>query len=153
MKIRKAVLKDAAVVTDFNLKLAHESEGLKLDAKIVGKGVRDLLKNPARGIYLLAENGSARSKKEIIGQLMLTPEWSDWRNGNFWWIQSVYVPKEFRGRGIFRSLYRHVIQLARRHGNVCGLRLYVEKQNEPALRTYKKLGLKETCYRVFETKF
>jgi ribosomal protein S18 acetylase RimI-like enzyme len=153
MKIRKAVLKDAPVVTDFNLKLADESEGLKLDAKVVAKGVRGLLKNPARGIYLLAENGSVKSKKEIIGQLMLTPEWSDWRNGNFWWIQSVYVPKEFRGRGVFRSLYRHVTQLARKQGNICGLRLYVEKQNEPALRAYKKLGMKETYYRVFETRF
>jgi ribosomal protein S18 acetylase RimI-like enzyme len=153
MKIRKAHLKDAAIVTDFNLKLAEESEGLKLNAKTVGKGVYALLKDPAKGVYFVAENNSKDSGIEIVGQLMLTSEWSDWRNGMFWWIQSVYVCKEFRGQGVFRSLYLHVLRLARKQGNVCGLRLYVEQENEQALRTYEKLGMKETYYRVFETRF
>lgn len=150
MKIRKATWKDAGVVADFNLNLAKESEGLRLDARTVGKGVRALLKDPAKGVYFLAEENSKNPPGQIVGQLMVTFEWSDWRNGTFWWIQSVYVPREFRGRGVFRSLYRHVLRLARKQGNVCGLRLYVEKENERALRAYEKLGMKETYYRIFD---
>lgn len=150
MKIRKATLKDAAVIADFNLKLARESEALRLNPKTVGKGVRALLKDPAMGVYFLAEQSSKGSSKQIVGQLMVTFEWSDWRNGMFWWVQSVYVPEEFRGRGVFRTLYRHVLRLARKRGNVCGLRLYVEKKNERAFRAYEKLGMKETYYRIFD---
>lgn len=152
MKIRKAVLKDATIVADFNLKLARESENLRLNPKTVAKGVKAVLKDPAKGIYFLAECASADSGKEIAGQLLITLEWSDWRNGAFWWIQSVYVRKEFRGQGVFRAMYRHILQQARKPGNVRGLRLYVEKENERALRAYGKLGMKETYYRVFETR-
>jgi len=152
MKIRKAVLKDAAVVADFNLKLARESEHLRLNPKIVAKGVKAVLKDPAKGIYFLADCATGNSGKEIAGQLMITIEWSDWRNGTFWWIQSVYVREEFRGQGVFRAMYRHILKQARKQGNVRGLRLYVEKENEKAFRAYKKLGMKETYYRIFETK-
>ncbi len=150
MLIRKATSRDAAVVADFNLKLAWESEHLRLNSKTVARGVRAVLKDPAKGVYFLAELKSADGKTEIAGQLMITLEWSDWRNGTFWWIQSVYVRKEFRGQGVFRALYRHVLQLARKQKNVCGLRLYVEKQNAAAFRTYKNLGMKETYYRIFD---
>lgn len=152
MKIRKAVLKDAGTITEFNLKLAHESEGLRLNHKIAGKGVRALFQDPAKGIYFLAERKTPEGKKEIIGQLMITLEWSDWRNGMFWWIQSVYVKQEFRGQGVFRALYGHVRRLARKQGNVRSLRLYVEKENKRAFRAYEKLGMKEMYYRIFETK-
>jgi ribosomal protein S18 acetylase RimI-like enzyme len=152
MKVRKAVLKDAAVLANFNLKLAQESEHLRLNPKTVTKGVNAVLKDPAKGIYFLAECASTNSGKEIAGQLMITLEWSDWRNGAFWWIQSVYVREEFRGQGVFRAMYRHVLQQARKQGDVRGLRLYVEKENEKAFRAYEKLGMKETYYRIFETK-
>lgn len=152
MKIRKAVLKDANIVAGFNVRLALESENLRLNPKTVAKGVKAALKDPAKGIYFLAESQSADNRLEIAGQLMVTLEWSDWRNGTFWWIQSVYVQKEFRGQGVFRAMYRHILQQARKQGNVCGLRLYVEKENEQAFRAYEKLGMKETYYRVFEAK-
>jgi GNAT superfamily N-acetyltransferase len=150
MIIRKAVLKDAVVIADFNLRLGLESEGLRLNPKTVAKGVRALLRSPAKGTYFLAECALPDGKQEIAGQLMITLEWSDWRNGTFWWIQSVYVRKEFRGRGVFRKLYRHVLRLARKDRNVCALRLYVEKENRRAFRTYQKLGMKETYYRIFD---
>jgi ribosomal protein S18 acetylase RimI-like enzyme len=150
MVIRKATVKDAAVVAQFNRDLALESEHLRLNRTIVARGVKAVLKDPNKGIYFLAVVASAEGKKEIAGQLMITLEWSDWRNGMFWWIQSVYVRKEFRGQGVFRALYRHVLQRARRQKNVCALRLYVEKENTAALRTYRKLGMKETYYRIFD---
>jgi ribosomal protein S18 acetylase RimI-like enzyme len=150
MVIRKAIVKDAAIVARFNRDLAWESEHLRLNARTVARGVKAVLKDPAKGIYFLAAMPSPAGKKEIAGQLMITLEWSDWRNGTFWWIQSVYVRKEFRGQGVFRALYRHVLRLARRQKNVCGLRLYVEKENTAALRTYRKLGMKETYYRIFD---
>lgn len=150
MFIRQATSKDAVVVAEFNRKLAWESEHLRLNSKTVARGVKAVLKDPAKGLYFLAECKNADGKTEIAGQLMITLEWSDWRNGTFWWIQSVYVRKEFRGRGVFRALYRHVLRMARKQKNVCALRLYVEKQNAAAFRAYKKLGMKETYYRIFD---
>ena len=107
--------------------------------------MRALIRKPARGVYFLAQLDG-----QVAGQLCLTYEWSDWRNGNFWWIQSVYVRKEFRGRGIFSALFRHVQALARKDKEVCGLRLYMEQDNHRARRAYEKLGFKQTHYQVFE---
>jgi GNAT superfamily N-acetyltransferase len=89
----------------------------------------------------------------VVGQLMVTYEWSDWRNGNFWWIQSVYVEREYRGKGVFKSLYDHVLSLARRQKDSCGLRLYVEKHNRRARKIYEDLGMKETDYLLYEIDF
>lgn len=145
MKIRKGVLKDAEVIAGFNVKLAKESEHLLLDLKTVTAGVTALLSDPAKGVYFVAEDGA-----ELLGQLLITYEWSDWRNGSFWWIQSVYVKEECRGRGIFTLMLEHVLRLAREQGDVCGLRLYVEQENEPARRTYLKLGFEQKYYQIFE---
>jgi GNAT superfamily N-acetyltransferase len=145
MKLRKAVLEDAGIIADFNLKLARETEGLTLDLGTVSAGVTALLRDPAKGIYYVAEEDS-----RVVGQLCLTYEWSDWRNGNFWWIQSVYVRAEFRGRGIFPALFGHIERLAGAREDVCGLRLYMERDNERARRVYRKIGLEETHYQVFE---
>lgn len=164
MKIRMAVLKDLEVIAEFNVNLARETEGLELDPETVRKGVEALLKDRAKGIYFVAETdedptatnskfkvqSSMSSVGWVVGQLCITYEWSDWRNGNFWWVQSVYVNKEFRGRGIFAALFEHVQRLARERPGVCGLRLYMEKENEPARRAYQKLGMKQTHYQVFE---
>src|SRR5262249_50397865 len=91
--------------------------------------------------------------RTVAGQLLITYEWSDWRNGNFWWIQSVYVAEEFRGRGVFRSLFEHIQKMATERKDVCGLRLYMDAHNDTARRTYEKLGLKQTDYEIFEIDF
>jgi GNAT superfamily N-acetyltransferase len=115
---------------------------------VIGHGVAALIKSPARGTYFVAEE-----KGEVVGQLLITYEWSDWRNGNFWWIQSVYVREEFRGKGIFRALFEHVHRLAKKRSDVCGLRLYVEANNASAQKTYTRLGMKKTFYEMYETDF
>ena len=148
IRIRRANVKDAAVVVEFNSLIAEETEHRSLDQKILRRGVTAILKNPAKGLYFVAEIGG-----EIAGQLMITYEWSDWRNGTFWWIQSVYVRKEFRQQGVFRALYEHVEHLAKTRKDVCGLRLYVERQNERAQSTYEKMGMRRTIYEMFEKDF
>jgi GNAT superfamily N-acetyltransferase len=148
MKIRKARPADAAVIAGFNRNLAWETEKQRLNPAIVGRGVRALLKDTAKGTYYVAERGGV-----IVGQLLITTEWSDWRNGYFWWIQSVYVTSEFRRDGVFRALYGHVEALARSRRDVCGLRLYVEKNNRRAHTTYERLGMKHTHYEIYETSF
>ena len=107
-----------------------------------------LLKEPAKGVYFIAERGGAPA-----GQLLVTYEWSDWRNGNFWWVQSVYVAEQFRGHGIFRALFEHVEALARSRKDVCGLRLYVASHNSHAQGVYARMGMKKTNYEMFETDF
>ena len=148
MKIRKARPADAAIIAAFNCNLALETEKLRLNTSVVGRGVRALLKDAAKGTYFLADQGGV-----IVGQLLITYEWSDWRNGYFWWIQSVYVASEFRRDGVFRALYGHVEALARSRRDVCGLRLYVEKNNRRAHTTYERLGMKHTHYEIYETSF
>jgi ribosomal protein S18 acetylase RimI-like enzyme len=148
IKIRRASITDAGAIVEFNSLLAEETEHRSLDGKILRHGVRAILKNTGKGLYFVAETGG-----NIVGQLMITYEWSDWRNGNFWWIQSVYVRKEFRQQGIFRALYDHVEHLAKTRKDVCGLRLYVERQNESAQSTYEKIGMKRSVYEIFEKDF
>ncbi len=143
--IRQAEPTDAAVIADFNLRLADETEQLSLDPQLVRDGVDALLKDPSKGIYFVAESEGA-----VIGQLMITYEWSDWRNGNLWWLQSVYVKQEFRGRGVFRALFRYLQELARKEKSVCGLRLYMHADNAVARKSYERLGMKQTRYEVFE---
>jgi GNAT superfamily N-acetyltransferase len=145
MKIREAALDDAGVIAQFNINLAWETEHLKLGPETVAAGVKRLIQNRPRGVYYVAEESG-----RVVGQLCLTYEWSDWRNGNFWWIQSVYVEAAARGRGVFTALFEHVQSLARADQEVCGLRLYMEQDNERARRAYLKLGLLQTHYQVFE---
>lgn len=143
--IRDAVLDDAPTIVEFNQKMARETEQRELSAETLTRGVSAVLKDPSKGRYFVAvESG------ELIGQTMITYEWSDWRNGTFWWIQSVYVREDKRGAGVFSALYKHIDQLARKQGGVCGLRLYAEEDNARAERTYLKLGMTRTSYRLFE---
>lgn len=148
MKIRRARLSDAATIADYNARMAWETERLRLDLKRVTRGARALIKDEAKGFYFVVEIDG-----KIAGQLLITFEWSDWRNGNFWWIQSVYVAPEFRERGVFRALYAHVHMLAKSRRDVCGLRLYVEHENGRAQKAYARLGMKEAHYKIFETDF
>lgn len=148
MRIRKARLSDASVIAGFNRRMAWETEKLRLAPDRILRGVRALLRDPAKGVYFLAEAGGG-----IVGQLLITYEWSDWRNGNFWWVQSVFVREDHRGQGVFQSLFRHVERLAKRRKGVCGIRLYVDAHNDRARRTYEKLGFKLTNYELFEMDF
>ena len=133
------------MVADFNLRLAAETEQLRLDPDCVQAGVCALLQDPSKGIYFLAVDDG-----EVVGQAMITYEWSDWRNGNIWWLQSVYVRPEFRKRGVFRMLFRHIQDLARRQPGVWGLRLYMHSENNRARAAYARLGMACTHYQVFE---
>jgi ribosomal protein S18 acetylase RimI-like enzyme len=146
--IRNATFADAAVIAENNLALAYETENLKLNPARVRDGVQALLDDAAKGTYYVAEVEGV-----VAGQLLITYEWSDWRNGNYWWLQSVYIGKEFRSRGIFRALYAHVIDLAKKDKNSCGIRLYVENHNGTAQAAYEKLGMQRAPYAVFEQLF
>jgi len=126
--------------------MALETEALVLDADIVRSGVEALLLDSRKGLYFVAETGGGT----IIGQVMVTYEWSDWRNGNFWWLQSVYVEPSHRGLGVFRALYHHVASQAARDQEVCGLRLYMHHANGRARQCYEKLGMRATSYEVLE---
>src|SRR4051794_17466389 len=144
LKVRQAAPSDAHQISEFNRLLAWESEGKTLSAAVLEPGVAAVLADANKGYYFLAEE-----EGRIVGQLGLTFEWSDWRNGWFWWIQSVYVQADFRRQGVFRALFEHVRQLGVAEG-VIGLRLYVEKQNARAHATYQTLGLEWTSYLVME---
>ncbi len=143
--IRLARADDADAITDFNLRMAHETEGKRLRPEVLGAGVRRMLAEAGMGFYLVAE-----AEGEAVASLMVTTEWSDWRNGRFWWIQSLYVVPAWRCRGVFRALYAEVKALAVRQGDVCGFRLYVEQDNARAFATYRSLGMDDTDYRIME---
>lgn len=143
--IRPAYVTDAPTIVEFNRLLALESEGKVLDPQVLGGGVTAILTDPLRGRYFVAED-----KDKLLGQLMITYEWSDWRNGWMWWLQSVYVRAESRRMGVFRGLYHHAEDQARREGNVVGMRLYVEKENRAAQTTYQKLGFEEIHFNLYQ---
>jgi GNAT superfamily N-acetyltransferase len=143
--IRAAQPRDLATLVAFNLALAWETEHKRLDTATVTAGVEALLRDPQRGFYTLAE-----WEERVVGQVLVTFEWSDWRNGWFWWLQSVYVHPEFRGRGVFRALVQHLEERAREDSQVVGFRLYVERDNRPAQAVYAALGLQPTTYGVLE---
>jgi GNAT superfamily N-acetyltransferase len=145
LTIRRATPADTAVVVEFNRRLAEETEGKSLDPVVLAAGVKAGLADPGRARYFVAEDDGM-----LLGQMMITLEWSDWRNGWFWWVQSVYVRTDARRRGVFRRLYEHVAELARQQPDVIGLRLYVERHNHPAQQTYTQLGMEPAGYLVFE---
>jgi GNAT superfamily N-acetyltransferase len=143
--IRPATPEDTEFLVAGNAAMALETEARALDPHILSTGVRALFDHPTRGFYLIAELAGRPA-----GQMMITYEWSDWRNATFWWIQSVYTLPEFRRRGVFQSLYAHVDAQARQRPNVCGLRLYVESHNHRAQAVYQRCGMSEAVYRMFE---
>ena len=146
--IRKATLDDLNTIVDFNARLAEESESILLDRATLRDGVRGLLSNPARGSYYLACDDGV-----VVGQMMHTREWSDWRNGDIWWIQSVYVHPDHRRRGVCRALYEQLKTLAASDPGVVGLRLYVERENAVAQATYAGLGMRMAGYLVMQDLF
>lgn len=143
--VRSARPDDLETIVEWNIRLAEESEGKRLSAEVLRPGVAAALADPDKARYYIAECDG-----RLAGQLMTTYEWSDWRNGWLWWIQSVYVEADFRRRGIYRSLHAHLREQARRQGNVVGFRLYVEENNHLAHRTYEATGMKTPGYFVYE---
>jgi len=147
MEIRKAIKDDIDALIGFNEAMAFETEGKKLFTGTLRKGVEAVFNDPQKGFYVVAEN-----EGRVIGGLMVTFEWSDWRNAWFWWVQSVYIDPEYRGNRIYSQLYDFVKQAAADDSNVCGFRLYVEKENAHAQRVYEKVGMQETYYLMYEEK-
>ncbi|MEO1248012.1 MAG: GNAT family N-acetyltransferase [Pseudomonadota bacterium] len=143
--LRAATREDAATIAGFNSAMALETEARTLDRETIAQGVLALLTDERKGRYWVAESGDT-----LAGQLMLTYEWSDWRNGVIWWIQSVYVHPDFRRQGVFRQLFEHVKRLAEADPAACGIRLYVEKDNRRAQATYAALGMNSDKYLVME---
>jgi GNAT superfamily N-acetyltransferase len=146
--VRAGTSADVDFIVECNARLARETEDKELDSAKLRAGVESLLAAPAKGRYYIAE-----LDREPVGQLMFTTEWSDWRDGFFWWIQSVYVIPAARRAGVFSALFGHLERLARADATVCGLRLYVDRANEAAQRTYRRLGLDATHYALMELEF
>ncbi len=147
LEIRRARPSDCIVVAEFNRRLALETERKRLDAAVLEAGVAAALSDPGRLCYWLAE---VAQPAELLGQAAISREWSDWRNGWIWWLQSVYVVESQRGRGVFRALFQQIRAEARNERDVIGLRLYVEDSNHPAHRTYRALGLEPGGYSLYQ---
>ena len=145
LTVRSATESDAETIARFNRQMAEETEDKPLDPETVRNGVQAVFDDSGRGFYLVAERAG-----EVVGALLITFEWSDWRNGRFWWVQSVYVQPEARRRGVYTALHREVRRRARETEDVCGLRLYVEGSNAAAQETYEALGMTKTSYRMYE---
>jgi len=148
LRIRPAYPREIGVLVEFNAALARETEGRELDPTRLQPGVEAVFSDPGRGTYYVALRD-----EEIVGALLITTEWSDWRNGSFWWIQSVYVVPGARRTGVFRQLYDSILARARANPEVIGLRLYVDHENRSAQETYAALGMREARYRFFELDF
>ncbi len=144
LRLRTAGPDDVDRLVLFNQAMARETEGRDLDRGVLRSGVEALLADEGRGTYWVAE-----ADGEVVGQLLVTTEWSDWRNAEVWWIQSVYVSREARRAGVYRALHEHVRERAREEG-AAGLRLYVDRDNRPARETYLELGMRESHYVMYE---
>ena len=145
MNVRNATVADASVIADFQLKMALETEELFLDPVVVKAGVAAVFADSSKGYYFVAEDAGV-----VVASLMITCEWSDWRNGLVWWFQSVYVMPEFRRRGVFVQMYHHVKKQVEASADVRGLRLYVDKRNIVAQKVYTRLGMNGSHYDTYE---
>jgi len=146
--VRRASIADLDTVAIFNSAMAQETEGKNLNQARLRAGVEAVLQREALGFYLVAEVAG-----EVVGQLLITTEWSDWRNGYFWWVQSVYVAPEHRRRGVYRALHNHVRKEALNRQDVCGVRLYVDRDNHIAQQVYRHLGMSRSHYDLYEIEF
>ena len=150
--IRPAQREDIEPIVAFSLAMASETEGLRLDETTLRQGTLSLLEQPAHGFFVVAE-ASQDGIRHLVGQMMITFEWSDWRNARFWWIQSVYVTPAWRRLGIYRRMHETVVARAKNDPDVCGIRLYVERHNHTAQLVYQRVGLSLSAYTVFEQDF
>ncbi|MGE0475052.1 MAG: GNAT family N-acetyltransferase [Nitrospirales bacterium] len=148
--IRPGTLQDLEFLVGSNAALAWETERRQLDLSSLRSGVLALLQDPHKGWYIVAEATSQAGSSIVVGQLLVTFEWSDWRNKNFWWLQSVYVHPDYRRKGVFTQLYAYVMKEAKnRNEEVCGLRLYVEQDNTIAHQSYDHLGFQKAPYHIY----
>lgn len=147
INVRKTTIEDAKIIVEFNQLMAIETENKKLADDVISSGVKRLMQRPEYGFYLVAEN----TEHTVVGTCMVTMEWSDWRDGLFWWVQSVYVKSDYRKQGIYSAMYNKIRELAAEEPDVYGFRLYVEKDNLIAQKTYEKLGMKATDYLLYES--
>ena len=145
ISIRLAEFEDASIIAEYTRRIASETENVTLDLETVLSGVRNAMHQTQYGFYVVAQSAG-----EVIACLMVTYEWSDWRNGLQWWLQSVYVHPAYRGLGVFKKLFSFVVELAKDEHNVCGIRLYVDKSNAIAISTYQALEMTPTQYLVYE---
>ena len=145
IEIRKANPDEAPVIAAFQLAMAMETENLVLNAETVHKGVQAVFDGPSKGFYLVADDGS-----RVVASLMITPEWSDWRNRTVWWIQSLYVVPDMRRQGIFRKMYEWLQDQVKQDDSIGGIRLYVDKTNLLAQNVYEELGMNGEHYRFYE---
>ncbi len=148
INVRRAEPDDATHIVGFQQSMALETEGKTLDESLIRAGVDAVFADPDKGFYLVAETGGT-----VVGSLMITYEWSDWRNATFWWIQSVFVDADHRRRGVYTAMHDHVLTQAREGDDICGVRLYVERNNHIAQRTYKSLGMDHSHYDLYEIDF
>ncbi len=146
--VRDATTADADARAAFQQAMARETEGKSLDGGLLQKGVNSVFGAPEKGGYLVAE-----AEGRVVGSLLITVEWSDWRNATFWWIQSVFVDAQWRRKGVYRALHDHVLAAARATDGVCGVRLYVDKDNHGAQQTYQSLGMTKSHYDMYEVDF
>ena len=146
--VRQAEPRDAVHIVGFQQDMALETEGKTLDESSISAGVDAVFGDPDKGFYLVAEvNG------DVVGSLLITYEWSDWRNATFWWIQSVFVDADYRRRGVYTAMHDYVLTQARESEDICGVRLYVERSNHIAQQTYKSLGMDHSHYDLYEVDF
>lgn len=146
MQIRTATKDDVLEISQFQVNMARETEGIKLEEATVQEGVQAVIEDADKGTYYLAE-----VRGELAGMLLTTYEWSDWRNGRILWIQSVYVHKKYRKQGVYKQLYQHIQKLVKIHENdFRGIRLYVDKSNLAAISVYQKLGMQDHHYAMYE---
>lgn len=151
--VRLAEARDVDAIASFSAAMALETEKRRLDVDRLRQGTLSLLQSPAYGFFQVAEVLLDEASPQIIGQLMVTYEWSDWRNGVFWWIQSVYVHPAWRRQGVFRRMHDTIMAAAKRRPDVCGIRLYVEQDNHVAQAAYRRVGLAQSCYEIYENDF
>lgn len=152
LNVRLARPEDAATIASFSSAMAFETEGRRLNLDRLHLGTIALIETPARGFFIVAEQEQG-DRRQLLGQLMVTYEWSDWRNGAFWWIQSVYVDPAWRRRGVYRTIHNYTLARAQADPQVCGIRLYVEQENRTAQTVYQRVGLAPSGYAVYEQDF
>ena len=158
IRIREATTSDIDRIAEFQQALAQESEGKTLNPGLLLQGIQEIFRDKGKGFYLVAESGvaergNAETGNQVVGSLLITYEWSDWRNATFWWIQSVYVDSQWRRRGVYRALHNYVLGIARARDDICGIRLYVERNNTVAQQTYADLGMSQSHYDLYEIDF
>jgi GNAT superfamily N-acetyltransferase len=152
LNVRLARPEDAATISSFSAAMALETEGRRLDLDRLHRGTIALIETPSRGFFIVAELEQG-DRRQLLGQLMVTYEWSDWRNGVFWWVQSVYVAPAWRRQGVYRSIHEYTMAQAQADPQVCGIRLYVEQDNLTAQTVYQRVGLTPSSYAVYEQDF